>query len=115
MKFGSLVLTYYDCTLDRQTNGETHVIMACCSVSASRTKTESVLKLLSYLGRAANLTSAPGGQRSRYIRHCMSHRNDMLLSIGLSRAKCVCYDDDVLSMCRLCVELAIDVVDCSMH
>ena len=32
MRIRSLVLTYYHCVLDRQTNGQTHVIMACCSV-----------------------------------------------------------------------------------
>ena len=32
MRIRSLVLMYYDCVLDRQTNGQTHVIMACCSV-----------------------------------------------------------------------------------
>jgi len=67
MKFGSLVLTYYHCMLDSQTNGQTHLIMACCSaVAYEHTKTQSILKLLSYLGRAANLTTAPGNQRSRY-------------------------------------------------
>jgi len=32
MRIRSLVLTYYHCVLDRQTNGQTRIIMACGSV-----------------------------------------------------------------------------------
>jgi len=65
MRIRSLVLMYYHCVLDRQTVRHTQLPHV---VANERTKIQSVLKSLSYLGRAANLTSAPGGQRSCLVK-----------------------------------------------